>query len=75
MLAKISENFVKTYHIETSCEIEDKWFKGKEKIGLTAGASAPDWIIVEVYNKIIECMGNVDKKVKNVEDIPGFKED
>ena len=75
MLAKISENFVKTYHIETSSEIEDKWFKGKDKIGLTAGASTPDWIIVEVYNKIIECMGNINQKVENVKDIPGFKEE
>ena len=75
MLAKISENFVKTYHIETSSEIEDKWFAGKDKIGLTAGASTPDWIIVEVYNKIIECMGNFGQRVDNVEDIPGFKEE
>lgn len=75
MLAKISEKFVKTYHIETLSEIEDKWFKEKENIGLTAGASTPDWIIVEVYNKIIECMGNISPKVNKVDDIPGFKEE
>ncbi|HPR17591.1 MAG TPA: 4-hydroxy-3-methylbut-2-enyl diphosphate reductase [Candidatus Cloacimonadota bacterium] len=75
MLAKISENFVKTYHIETEREIECNWFVGKENIGITAGASTPDWIIVEVHNKIIECMGNLTKKVDKIEDIPGFKED
>jgi len=75
MLAKISEYYVQTYHIETECEIEEKWFENRSRIGITAGASTPDWIIVEVYNKIIECMGNVDKKVDNVEDIPGFKEE
>ncbi len=74
MLAKICESFVKTYHIETVCEIDRKWFKDKQDIGLTAGASTPDWIIVEVYNEILECIGNINK-VDNIEDIPGFKEE
>lgn len=75
MLAKISENFVETYHIETAGEINAKWFKNKVNIGLTAGASTPDWIIVEVYNRINKCMGNVESKAKSIEDIPGFKEE
>ena len=74
MLAKICENFVKTFHIETACEIDKKWFKNKQNIGLTAGASTPDWVIVEVYNKILKCNGNINK-VDNIEDIPGFKEE
>ena len=75
MLAKISKKYIKTYHIETSEEIREDWFNNGMKIGLTAGASTPDWIIVEVYNKIIECMGNIAVKVDQVEDIPGFKEE
>ncbi len=75
MLAKICENLVKTFHIETSYEIDKKWFNGDLNVGLTAGASTPDWIIVEVYNKINKCMGNNTDIVKNVEDIPGFKEE
>ncbi|MDO9577996.1 MAG: 4-hydroxy-3-methylbut-2-enyl diphosphate reductase [Candidatus Cloacimonadales bacterium] len=75
MLAKISENYVETYHIETEREIEEKWFENRSRIGITAGASTPDWIIVEVYNKILKCMGNIDKIVENIEDIPGFKEE
>jgi len=74
MLAKICESFVKTYHIETACEIDRKWFKDKQDIGLTAGASTPDWVIVEVYNEILECIGNINK-IDNIEDIPGFKEE
>ncbi len=74
MLAKICESFVKTYHIETACEIDNMWFKDKQNIGLTAGASTPDWVIVEVYNEILECIGNINK-VDNIEDIPGFKEE
>ena len=75
MLAKISEDFVETFHIETACEIDKKWFKDKRNIGLTAGASTPDWVIVEVYNKIIEYMGNINQKVDEIKDIPGFKEE
>ncbi|MBN1326446.1 MAG: 4-hydroxy-3-methylbut-2-enyl diphosphate reductase [Candidatus Cloacimonetes bacterium] len=75
MLAKISENFVETFHIETASELNADWFRNKTKIGITAGASTPDWIIVEVYNKILECKGNIADKVTRIEDIPGFKEE
>jgi len=74
MLAKICESFVKTYHIEVAEEIEKEWLNDKQDIGLTAGASTPDWVIVEVYNNILECIGNINK-VDLIEDIPGFKEE
>jgi 4-hydroxy-3-methylbut-2-enyl diphosphate reductase len=41
-----------TYHIETASELEPQWFTGKENIGITAGASTPDWIIQEVVNNM-----------------------
>ncbi|HHE39214.1 MAG TPA: 4-hydroxy-3-methylbut-2-enyl diphosphate reductase [Candidatus Cloacimonetes bacterium] len=74
MLAKISAKIIETYHIEIADEIDEKWFKGKCNIGLTAGASTPDWIIVEVYNKIIECLENDQNLAACIDDIPGFKE-
>lgn len=43
---------VKTYHIEDAQEIKEKWFEGVEKIGVTAGASTPHWIINDVIDKI-----------------------
>jgi 4-hydroxy-3-methylbut-2-enyl diphosphate reductase len=39
---------VPTYHIETSSEIKQEWFKGVKRLGITAGASTPEWIIKEV---------------------------
>lgn len=40
-----------TYHIETADEVREEWFDKSKKIGITAGASTPDWIIKEVYVK------------------------
>lgn len=37
-----------TYHIETAEEIRPAWFHYQDKVGITAGASTPDWIIEEV---------------------------
>jgi len=41
-----------TYHIETVKELNMKWLKKKKRIGLTAGASTPIWIIKEIEEKI-----------------------
>ncbi|MDY6084475.1 MAG: bifunctional 4-hydroxy-3-methylbut-2-enyl diphosphate reductase/30S ribosomal protein S1 [Dialister sp.] len=36
------------HQIETAGEIEPSWFSYDDKVGITAGASTPDWIIEEV---------------------------
>lgn len=43
---------VKTFHIETADEIDDSWFDGSQTVGITAGASTPDWLISEVETRI-----------------------
>lgn len=48
---------IKTYHIETADELEREWFKGAERVGITAGASTPEWIIREVERKIKDIGG------------------
>jgi 4-hydroxy-3-methylbut-2-enyl diphosphate reductase len=47
----------RTYHIETVQELNPKWLNKKEKIGLTAGASTPLWIIQEVEGRIRDLKG------------------
>ncbi len=42
----------RTYHIETADELKPEWFEGVKRVGITAGASTPDWIIEDVKNKI-----------------------
>ena len=41
-----------TYHIETSQGLQAKWLSKKGKVGLTAGASTPSWIIKGVEREI-----------------------
>ena len=50
-LAQLCATKCKTYHIETVEELQDDWIKDVNKIGITAGASTPDWIIKEVYKQ------------------------
>lgn len=51
-LKEVAKEYVEAYHIETAKELEDSWFLGKQNIGITAGASTPDWIINEVKDRI-----------------------
>ncbi len=60
-LADISRQLgTQTYHIETADEIKKEWFDGVDKIGLSAGASTPQWIIDQVYSRLI---GTRNKKI------------
>jgi 4-hydroxy-3-methylbut-2-enyl diphosphate reductase len=43
---------VDTYQIETPDELRKGWFLGRKRIGVTAGASTPDWMIEEVIRAI-----------------------
>ena len=41
-----------THQIQTALELDGKWLAGKAKIGITAGASTPDWVIDEVIKNL-----------------------
>jgi len=43
---------VDTYHIETPDELRMGWLIGRNRVGVTAGASTPDWMIEEVIREI-----------------------
>ncbi|HHW02729.1 MAG TPA: bifunctional 4-hydroxy-3-methylbut-2-enyl diphosphate reductase/30S ribosomal protein S1 [Thermoanaerobacterales bacterium] len=63
-LAKIcQEAGARVYHIETAGEIKKEWFDSQDRVGITAGASTPDWIIKEVINKMEE----INKEMGNME--------
>jgi 4-hydroxy-3-methylbut-2-enyl diphosphate reductase len=57
-LAEIGKNHgVKTYHIETKNQIKYKWIHPEDKVGITSGASTPDWVTNEVIDKLKEWYG------------------
>lgn len=52
-LAVLSKSIcAKVYHIEGSHELKKGWFRGVDKVGITGGASTPQWIIDDVVEKI-----------------------
>jgi 4-hydroxy-3-methylbut-2-enyl diphosphate reductase len=54
-LAELCKNVgTKTYHIEEAKELDPAWLKKAKNVGITAGASTPDWIIKEVISKMKE---------------------
>ena len=44
----------RSFHIESKEEIDENWFKGAESVGITAGASTPQWVIEEIVEKVRE---------------------
>jgi len=52
-LFEISKNInPKSVFISRVGELKDNFFKGAERIGVTAGASTPEWIITEVIERL-----------------------
>ncbi|HHT9124362.1 MAG TPA: 4-hydroxy-3-methylbut-2-enyl diphosphate reductase [Candidatus Brocadiia bacterium] len=70
-LVKISEAEGKpTFHIETENELNPKMFREFEVIGVTAGASTPNWLITRVVEKLESCQsGRFGKLQKHLKDV------
>jgi len=43
---------VPTHHVEVADEVEPAWLAGRPRVGVTAGASTPQWIIDAVCERI-----------------------
>ena len=52
--AKCRELGVESYFIQSEEQLQKEWFEDKEKIGVTAGASTPDYLINDVVERIKE---------------------
>lgn len=79
-LADLCQNLgTPTIHIEQAKELKSNMFEGINKIGVTAGASTPDWIIEEVMLKMVEFSEEKNNEVQeglaaeNVNDVPSIK--
>lgn len=70
-LAEICRNHAPTYHIEDAQEINPDWFQKEFRVGVTAGASTPDWIIKEVVEQMEKINENLveEKSAQEKEEI------
>ncbi|MHB1127197.1 MAG: bifunctional 4-hydroxy-3-methylbut-2-enyl diphosphate reductase/30S ribosomal protein S1 [Bacillota bacterium] len=53
-----------TYHVEQAKELCSQWFIDAHRVGVTAGASTPDWIIEEVVDTMVDFN---EEEMKNTE--------
>ena len=51
-LTEICSPIVETHQVERADEVDSYWITGKQRIGITAGASTPDEIIRDVVNRL-----------------------
>ena len=68
-LREVADNLgVEAYMIDNAGELQSDWLKGKQRIGVTAGASAPEVLVEEVIAQL--------KKLgaKNVRELSGSLE-
>lgn len=68
-----AETGTPTHQLETAAELDRKWLKGKNSIGITAGASTPDWIIEEVKG-LMEDVTNQENEMQQLEDALTIRE-
>ena len=54
--------------VDDASELQESWFEGKLKVGLTAGASAPEVLVNQVIERI-KALGAV-----SVRKMPGIEE-
>jgi len=54
LVRKCQETGVKTLFIQSAEDLKPQLFDGVSKVGVTAGASTPDWIIKEVIDKMTQ---------------------
>jgi 4-hydroxy-3-methylbut-2-enyl diphosphate reductase len=44
----------KVYQVESADEVQEEWFQGLRRVGVSAGASTPDDVIAEVVDRITQ---------------------
>ncbi len=47
----------RSYQVQSADELQPVWFRGAKSIGVSAGASTPDWILQQVIDRLQEITG------------------
>ena len=60
------------YMVDDASELQESWFEGRSRVGLTAGASAPDVLVQQVIDRL-RAMGAVSvRKMDGIEETIKF---
>jgi 4-hydroxy-3-methylbut-2-enyl diphosphate reductase len=60
------------FMVDNASELQESWFEGKSRVGLTAGASAPDILVKQVIDRI-KALGAVSiRKMDGIEETIKF---
>ena len=63
---------VVSYMVDAASELQTQWFEGKSRVGLTAGASAPEILVSQVIDRI-RALGAVSvRKMDGIEETVKF---
>ncbi len=54
LLEVCEQGGTRSYHVETAAELEPEWFRGVDRVGVTAGASTPDSAVEAVVDRVRE---------------------
>ncbi|MGZ8203765.1 MAG: 4-hydroxy-3-methylbut-2-enyl diphosphate reductase [Burkholderiales bacterium] len=57
---------VSAYMVDNAAEVRAEWFVGKQRVGVTAGASAPEVLVKAVVQKLVELGGTDVRELDGV---------
>jgi 4-hydroxy-3-methylbut-2-enyl diphosphate reductase len=60
---------IPTFMIDDANDLDPTWFVDIERVGITAGASAPEQLVQEIIERLCELVGDVELRV-----LDGIKE-
>ncbi|MCA1938756.1 MAG: 4-hydroxy-3-methylbut-2-enyl diphosphate reductase, partial [Dechloromonas sp.] len=63
---------IESYLIDGAAEIDESWLAGKQRIGVTAGASAPEVLVQEVVARVRQLSGAEVAQLAGVEEGVSF---
>jgi len=56
------------YLIDKASQIDPQWLEGKQSIGVTAGASAPEILVNDVISRLRELGGDLPEEIAGREE-------
>lgn len=68
-LREVAENLgVPAYMVDSADELRPEWLAGKQKIGLTAGASAPEVLVAQILEHLRQRGVSVERHLKGTQE-------